>query len=160
MLKWLYIGSIVYVPAAYFVEVTILLLIARVFAAEERVAKGIYIFILMLPFAYTPYKIFIADVNIAIIVDLVIVLVPISVIWSMRLPLRETLRIILMLIVGTLTIGVAVFWLVKVVMFVNSEDVTADFVVLDLTACIELSIGIVCACLPSAHCLYELYKDR
>ncbi|CRK14851.1 hypothetical protein BN1723_010505 [Verticillium longisporum] len=106
------------------------------------------------------YKIFIADVNIAIIVDLVIVLVPISVIWSMRLPLRETLRIILMLIVGTLTIGVAVFWLVKVVMFVNSEDVTADFVVLDLTACIELSIGIVCACLPSAHCLYELYKDR
>ncbi|KAG7124718.1 hypothetical protein HYQ44_001903 [Verticillium longisporum] len=157
---WLYIGSIVYVPAAYFVEVTILLLIARVFAAEERVAKGIYIFILMLLFAYTPYKIFIADVNIAIIVDLVIVLVPISVIWSMRLPLRETLRIILMLIVGTLTIGVAVFWLVKVVMFVNSEDVTADFVVLDLTACIELSIGIVCACLPSAHCLYELYKDR
>ncbi|CRK35709.1 hypothetical protein BN1708_001340 [Verticillium longisporum] len=52
--EWLYIGSIVYVPAAYFVEVTILLLIARVFAAEERVAKGIYIFILMLLFAYTP----------------------------------------------------------------------------------------------------------
>ncbi|EEY17083.1 integral membrane protein [Verticillium alfalfae VaMs.102] len=56
VLKWLYASSIVYIPAAYLTKVTLLLLIARVFAVNERVAKGIHWFLWALLLLYTPVQ--------------------------------------------------------------------------------------------------------
>jgi hypothetical protein len=206
--KWLYAGSIVYIPAAYLVKVTLLLLIARVFAVEERVAKGIHIFIFVLLCTYIPVQtlktwicypiraywdpvgvgvfgcinqrvLFITDLTIAVITDLVIVILPIPVTWNMRLPLRKKVKIIFMLGAGGLATGVTFLRLIKCITFLKADDVTADFVIIDLTtyvqpmsvevapgvslttaSFIELTIGIVCACLPAAHFLFHHLRDR
>ncbi|KAK7219108.1 hypothetical protein V2G26_007111 [Clonostachys chloroleuca] len=57
ILKWLYTNSIIYFPTAYFTKVTLLLLIGRVFAVKEQVARSIHVFIAMLFVAYLPVQI-------------------------------------------------------------------------------------------------------
>ncbi|KAH6683645.1 integral membrane protein [Plectosphaerella plurivora] len=188
VLKWLYAGSVVYIPAAYLVKVTLLLLIARVFAVEERIAKGIHIFIFVLLCTYIPVQtlktwicypiraywdplgvanfgcinqrvLFITDLTIAVITDLVIVILPIPVTWNMRLPIRKKIKIIFMLGAGGLATGVTFLRLIKCIIFLKADDVTADFVIIDLTTFIELTIGIVCACLPAAHFLLDHQRE-
>ncbi|KAM0327115.1 hypothetical protein ACHAQA_006245 [Verticillium albo-atrum] len=159
-MRWLYASSIIYIPAAYLTKVTLLLLIARVFAVNERVAKGIHWFLWGMLFLYTPIqtikiiicvpinsywdpsisgrcinqrKVFIADLSIAVMADLVILLLPIPMTWSLSLPLKKKIKIILMLGAGGAATAVTVFRLIRVVQFVGSTDVTADFGVLGLT---------------------------
>ncbi|KAJ0163012.1 hypothetical protein CTA2_3645 [Colletotrichum tanaceti] len=186
VLKWLYASSIVYIPAAYFTKVTLLLLIAHVFAVNERVARGIRVFIWVLLFAYTPVqtiktticvpvedywlpsasprcisqrKVFIVDTSIAVFVDLVILLLPVFMTWSLGMSPTKKLKIVLMLGAGGAATAATVFRLVTAIRFVDSPDLTVSFVTNDLTACIELTIGLVCACLPSVNVLYKHHQS-
>ncbi|KAM0270413.1 hypothetical protein ACHAQH_009471 [Verticillium albo-atrum] len=186
VLKWLYASSIVYIPAAYLTKVTLLLLIARVFAVNERVAKGIHWFLWALLLLYTPVqtikiiicipvqsywdpsisgrcinqrRVFIVDLSIAVMADLVILILPIPLAWSLNLPLKKKIKIMLMLGAGGAATAVTVFRLVRVVQFVGSKDVTADFGVLGLTTCVELTVGLICACLPSVNLLFERHQS-
>ncbi|KZL70404.1 integral membrane protein [Colletotrichum tofieldiae] len=186
LLKWLYASSIVYIPAAYFTKVTLLLLIAHVFAVNERIAKGIHLFIWVLLFMYTPIqtikiticvpiedywlpsvaprcinqrKIFIVDTSIAVFVDLVILLLPIFMTWSLTMSPRKKLKIMLMLGAGGGATAATLFRLVTAIRFVDSPDLTVSFVSIDLTACIELTIGLVCACLPSVNVLFKRHQS-
>lgn len=71
--QWMYIGSTIYSPAAFFTKVTLLLLIARVFSTNPRVSRWIHIFIVILILAYLPVellKIFLCQ--------------PVSAYWEMR----------------------------------------------------------------------------
>ncbi|KAG7151583.1 hypothetical protein HYQ46_012625 [Verticillium longisporum] len=221
VLKWLYASSIVYIPAAYITKVTLLLLIARVFAVNERVSKGIHWFLWALLLLYTPVqtikiiicvpinsywdfavsgrcinqrrvfivdlsiatikiiicvpitsywdfsvsgrcinqrKVFIVDLSIAVMADLVIIILPIPITWSLNLPLKKKIKIILMLGAGGAATAVTIFRLIRVVQFVGSTDVTADFGVLGLTTCVELTVGLICACLPSVNLLFERHQ--
>ncbi|GKT82154.1 integral membrane protein [Colletotrichum tofieldiae] len=167
-IKWLYASSIVYIPAAYFTKVTLLLLIAHVFAVNERIAKGIHLFIWVLLFMYTPIqtikiticvpiedywlpsvaprcinqrKIFIVDTSIAVFVDLVILLLPIFMTWSLTMSPRKKLKIMLMLGAGGGATAATLFRLVTAI------------------RCIELTIGLVCACLPSVNVLFKRHQS-
>jgi len=110
-LKWFYASTVVYIPASFFTKATILLLMARVFAVEPRVSKGIRIFIWTLLVAYIPIqilrivncypirtywdprvrnahclnqrKIFFSDLSLSIVTDLLILLVPIPLTCSL-----------------------------------------------------------------------------
>ncbi|GKT52162.1 uncharacterized protein ColSpa_12343 [Colletotrichum spaethianum] len=142
VLKWLYASSIVYIPAAYFTKVTLLLLIAHVFAVNERIAKSIHIFIWVLLFMYTPVqtiktticvpiedywipsvaprcinqrKVFIVDTSIAVFVDLVILLLPIFMTWSLTMSPKKKLKIMLMLGAGGGATAATVFRLVTAI---------------------------------------------
>lgn len=153
--QWLYAGSIIYCPAAYFIKVTLLLVIARVFAVKESVARGIYIFIFALLVAYIPIeipkilicnpirafwdadvpgtclnqrKIFIADISLAIITDIIILVAPIWLIWPLRQPLRKKVKIVFLLGAGGIATASTVFRLYLAIKFVHSTDVTYDFV--------------------------------
>ncbi|KAG7112840.1 hypothetical protein HYQ44_009191 [Verticillium longisporum] len=186
VLKWLYASSIVYIPAAYITKVTLLLLIARVFAVNERVSKGIHWFLWALLLLYTPVqtikiiicvpinsywdfavsgrcinqrRVFIVDLSIAVMADLVIIILPIPITWSLNLPLKKKIKIILMLGAGGAATAVTIFRLIRVVQFVGSTDVTADFGVLGLTTCVELTVGLICACLPSVNLLFERHQS-
>jgi len=55
--QWLYVSSIFYCPAAYFTKFTILLLMEHVLSVEERVARGIYIFVWALLDCYIPIQV-------------------------------------------------------------------------------------------------------
>ncbi|KAM0269663.1 hypothetical protein ACHAQH_009662 [Verticillium albo-atrum] len=142
-LKWLYASSIVYIPAAYFTKVTLLLLIAHVFAGHERTAKSIHIFIWVLLFVYTPIqtiktticipiedywlptittpqcinqrKVFIVDTSIAVFVDLVILLLPVCMTWSLTMSPKKKFKIILMLGAGGAATAATLFRLVTAI---------------------------------------------
>lgn len=118
--KWFYANSILSFPTAYFTKVTLLLLIGRVFAVKERVARGIHAFIVILFVAYLPVqivrmiicipiraywdlsvdgrclnqgKISLFGLALAIFTDFVILLVPIPLTWSLRVSWRRRSRL-------------------------------------------------------------------
>ncbi|KAH8200144.1 hypothetical protein TruAng_005715 [Truncatella angustata] len=158
--QWLYAGSIVYCPTAYFTKVTLLLLIARVFAVRECVANSIHIFIFALLVAYLPIqiaktvvctpvraywdssvhgtclnqrKIFLSDISLAIFTDFIILLIPVPLTWSLRTPIRKKIKIVALLSAGGIATAVTVFRLYLAINFVHSTDVTSDFVAQNIT---------------------------
>ncbi|KAH6645092.1 hypothetical protein BKA67DRAFT_527584 [Truncatella angustata] len=180
ILKWLYAGSIVYCPTAYFTKVTLLLLIARVFAVRECVANSIHIFIFALLVAYLPIqiaktvvctpvraywdssvhgtclnqrKIFLSDISLAIFTDFIILLIPVPLTWSLRTPIRKKIKIVALLSAGGIATAVTVFRLYLAINFVHSTDVTSDFVAQNITVMIEVTIGLICSCIPAASIL-------
>jgi hypothetical protein len=139
---------------AYAIKVTLLLLIARIFSVRESISKAIRIFIVALLVAYIPNqiaktiictpikaywdhsvegrcleqrKIFIADTVLAIITDAIILILPVPLTWSLRSPMREKIKIIVLLGAGGVATGVSTFRLYKVITFIHSTDVTLDF---------------------------------
>ncbi|KAK2033724.1 hypothetical protein LX32DRAFT_609598 [Colletotrichum zoysiae] len=183
VMRWLYASSVIYIPAAYFTKVTLLLFEARVFEVRERTARGIRIFIITLFISYIPVqtvktviclpisafwdphtpnpkclnqrRIFIADMSLAILTDVVIVVLPITLLWGLRLPFWKKIKILTLVGAGGIATAVTIYRMYLVVQFLGSKDVTADFVVLDIVTALELVIGLVCACLPSINILYE-----
>ncbi|KAI1338875.1 integral membrane protein [Xylariaceae sp. FL0016] len=188
ILKWLYASSICYCPTAYLTKVTLLLLTARVFAIKPKVSQGITAFIWVLTLVYIPIqtlkvcicapiraywdtsiqgahclaqrKIFVSDISVAIFTDLVILLLPIPLTWSMHLPLWKKCKIILLLGAGGAAVAVTVFRLIKQIEFLDSTDFTHDFAIMGLLTTVEVTIGLICACLPSASVLVERYWAR
>lgn len=156
MFQWLYISSIVYCPAAYFTKVTLLLLVSRIFTVKEKVVKGIHIFIIALLVAYLPIqiaktvvcipiqaywnpsiknatcldqqKLFISDICLAIFTDFVIFLLPVPLIWSLRMPLRKKIKFAVLLGCGGVATAVTIWRLQKVIGFRLGQDTTVQFV--------------------------------
>lgn len=159
MAQWLYISSVFWIPASFFAKTTLLLMTARVFAVYERVAQGIHIYIWVVLVAYIPVqllkificspipsywdrsvpgrcldqpKIFLTDTAMAAVTDLIIMLIPIPILWQVRMTLRKKLKILAMLSVGGAAVGLACYREYKIYMFQKSVDVTGDFVVMNL----------------------------
>lgn len=154
-MKWFYASTIVYCPAAFFTKTTILLLMARVFAVEVRVSKGIRIFVWVLLVAYIPIellriftcypiqtywdpsvknahclnqrKVFFCSLSLSILTDLIILLVPIPLTWRLQMPIRKKVKIVLLLGAGGIATGLTMFRVYKVALFLDSDDITVDY---------------------------------
>jgi len=180
--RWLYAGTIIYCPASYFTKVTLLLIIARIFTVREKVAKSLYYFIGGLMIAYLPIQfvkifvcspiksywdssvkgtclnqtqLFFADISLAILTDFVILVIPIPLTWSLRAPLGTKLRVLAFLSAGGAATAVTTYRQVLAVRFMHSKDETADFAEIVITVLLELSIGLICSCLPTANFMAE-----
>ncbi|KAF4435352.1 integral membrane [Fusarium acutatum] len=162
---------------------TILLLMARVFAVEPRVAKGIKILIWALLVAYIPIqllrivncypirtywdpdvrnarclnqrKIFFSDLSLSIVTDLIILLIPIPLTWKLRMSIGKRIKIVLLLGAGGIATALTLFRVAKAVDFLNSDDITVDYTPIGILTALEITIGFVCACLPSLNLLIE-----
>ncbi|KAK2774044.1 3-beta hydroxysteroid dehydrogenase isomerase family protein [Colletotrichum kahawae] len=187
VLRWLYIGSILYCPAAYLTKATLLLLGARVFAVYERVSRGVFTFIYVLLFCYTPImmlkvlvcipvaatwdsdikpanclnqrKVFISDMCLGVFTDIIILLLPLVMTFSLRLPFWTKVKVVALLSAGGIATAVSIFRLYKSILFLEPSDRTEGFVLLDITTALELSIGLVCACLPTINLLIQKKLD-
>ncbi|KAF5668086.1 integral membrane protein [Fusarium heterosporum] len=187
-LKWFYASTVVYIPASFFTKATILLLMARVFAVEPRVAKGIRIFIWALLVAYLPIqilrivncypirtywdptvrnahclnqrKIFFSDLSLSIVTDLVILVAPIPLTWRLSLSIGKRIKIVLLLGAGGIATALTLYRVAKAVTFLNSNDITVDYTPIAILTEIEITIGFVCACLPSLNLLIEHHVRR
>lgn len=182
VLKWLYASTVIYCPAAFLIKATLLLLIARVYAVERAVARATYIFIWFLLMVYTPIqilkvlickpinsfwkqdidgnclpqrKIFLSDSSLAIVSDLFILVIPIVMTVRLRMSIAKKIKIMCLLGAGGVATAVTIWRLVKVIEFQTTTDPTADWVLLNILTILELSIGLVCSCLPSANLLIE-----
>lgn len=159
--QWLYITSVLYCPAAYFIKATLLLLTARVFAAYERAAKAIKWFVVVLAIAYIPIqfikmfvcvpiesfwnhsikptrclsqaKAFIFDLSLAILTDAIILIIPIALTWRLTMPLAQRLKIAAMLSAGGVALGVTTFRMYLLSIYLVTTDITSKFVYLDIT---------------------------
>ncbi|CAH0050507.1 unnamed protein product [Clonostachys solani] len=185
MLEWLYITSIIYEPAAFFTKVTLLLLLARVFAVNTKLARGIYYFILALFIAYIPILglkiglcgppsafwdptvpgecldlriILVVDVAFAIATDSLIFFIPIPSTWKMRINWRKKIKMILLLGAGGTAAAVTIYRLIKLIQYLESKDVASDFMLLDILTILELTIGLSCSCLPALNILIEHHR--
>ncbi|KAL2681293.1 hypothetical protein Neosp_008904 [[Neocosmospora] mangrovei] len=164
-LKWFYASTVVYCPAAFFTKATILLLMARVFAIERRVSKGIKIFIWCLLLGYIPIeflriftcfpirtywdpsvrnahclnqrKIFFSSLSLSIVTDLIILIVPIPLTWKLRMPLRKKIKIVLLLGAGGVATALTMFRTYKAVRFLDSDDITVDYTPIDILTYFE-----------------------
>ncbi|KAH7400408.1 hypothetical protein BKA64DRAFT_481412 [Cadophora sp. MPI-SDFR-AT-0126] len=184
-LQWLYIASTIYCPAAFFTKVSLLLLIARVFTVRRGVSTAIYIFIGTLFVAYTAIEVlkiiicipiqafwepsvhgkcsnqptlFVADTSIAILTDIVILLSPIPLAWSMRLPLKKKTKIVSIMGIGGVAVGITIWRVVLVVAYLHAKDTTWWIALLVSTAVIELTIGLICSCIPTVNILIQERK--
>lgn len=194
---------------------------ARAFASKPRVSRGIHLFIALLVLLLLPIQIcklvictpvqafwddtirdktclnqgilFLCDTMIAVLSDLVILVLPICLTWSLAAPVEKKLKISALLGAGGIAVGLTVYRLYRSWLYANKTDSTMDYVPLGLLAwvifsfspppqtplskCVrsqawkrkqkeadkphnphrtgELSIGIVCACLPSLNILLE-----
>jgi hypothetical protein len=133
---------------------------ARVFAVEQRVSKGIRIFIWCLLLGYVPIeflriftcfpirtywdpsvknahclnqrKIFFSSLSLSIVTDLIILIVPIPLTWKLRMPLRKKIKIVLLLGAGGVATALTMYRTSKAVQFLNSDDITVDYTPIDI----------------------------
>ncbi|KAG8165907.1 hypothetical protein KVR01_004459 [Diaporthe batatas] len=188
-LKWLYISSCVYSPAAFFTKATLLLLIARVFSVKPMFSRGVKIFICTLALAYLPAQglkafictpvsafwepayntvttgknrycldqaqLFMCDVSIAIITDVVILILPIPLVWGMRAPRRQKVKMIILLGAGGAATASTVVRAYLIVKYMHSKNMPGDFAGTVITTVLELSVGFACVCLPSAKLVFD-----
>jgi hypothetical protein len=85
-------------------------------------------------------RIFLFGLSLAIFTDFVILLVPIPLTWSLRVPLRKKIKIMAMLGAGGIATGMTILRMYKAVKFIHSNDVTADFASLVLTTYVSLML--------------------
>lgn len=78
-------------------------------------------------------KIFLSDIALAILTDLIVLVIPIVLIWPMQASLKKRLKVAVMLGAGGVAVGVTSYRMYAVVMYFESTDVTADFVEQSIT---------------------------
>lgn len=150
------------------------------FAVYEKVALSIHIYIWVLLIAYTPVqilkificwpiasywdrsvqgrcldqpKIFLTDTAFAVVTDLIILMIPVPILWNIRMPLRKKLKILIMLGAGGGAVGVACYREYRIYIFQRSIDVTGDFVMMNLLgyAASRPSMAYLFSDLPTHH---------
>ncbi|KAH7313761.1 hypothetical protein B0I35DRAFT_435798 [Stachybotrys elegans] len=183
---WLYIITIVYGPAAYFTKATLLLLTARIFSLKRQVSLltytfAVFVFISLLPIQIckiiicSPVKaywlpdvngrclnqaaLFIVDISVAVVTDLVILLLPIPLIWSAGLGLKKNVKVAVLLSIGGIAVGVTIWRLVLAVAYLDDIDLTWGFAPLAYTTVLEVSIGFICSCFPAINILLEHHRS-
>ena len=181
-----YIINILYGPLILTVKLSILFMIARIFAPYRKAVRFIYIFSAVLG-AYTIstfivkiricnpirafwlgtkatngkcisiFKLFLADTTFSVITDLVIFALPVILISVLHLSLMKKLRVIVILAAGGLVCIVTIVRLVWVIIYQDSLDLTWTASRTDLVTCAEIAVGIICACLPTVYFLVHEY---
>ncbi|PVH76672.1 hypothetical protein DL98DRAFT_464679 [Cadophora sp. DSE1049] len=173
-----YGGILVYGPTAYLIKLTILLFSASLYAAAHKSTLAIKTLIFFMLAFYIPMefaKIFIcnpisaywdkaahpgascldvktlyfADTTVSVITDLAVLISPIPLIWGMNLSKARKFKVIALLAAGGIACVASVARLVMLAIIINSQDGTLNTVALNLLAVAEVSIGLICACLPS-----------
>ncbi|KAF5707079.1 integral membrane protein [Fusarium mundagurra] len=67
----------------------------------------------------------------------------------------KRIKIVLLLGAGGIATALTLFRVAKAVDFLNSDDITVDYTPIGILAALEITIGFVCACLPSLNLLIE-----
>ncbi|KAJ6079806.1 hypothetical protein N7467_009559 [Penicillium canescens] len=181
-LKASYVINVLYGPVILTVKLSILFMLARLFAPYRKWVAFIYIFSAVLG-AYTiailvvkirickpidafwlgpeatngtclnVLKIFLADTTFSVITDLIIFALPIALISVLHMSLMKKLRVIAILAAGGLVCIVTIVRLVWVISYQNSADKTWTTMRTNLVTCAEIAVGIICACLPTTYFL-------
>lgn len=180
-----YAATIVYAPMALTVKLALVTLIIRVFGTVHKKTRiGLYVFVAMIVGYYGSglfIKIFVcrpiptywtgprdncldesaiimADSVISVISDLVILLAPTPLTWSLQLPVRKRLRVIGILCAGGVATAFSVYRLGMILSEGHSPNSTIVFIKVILSGNAEIGIGLICACLPAVSAYFARRK--
>lgn len=155
LLKALYADTIVYGPNAWFVKVTLLLVMIRVFNVSRGFVIFGYSFIAAMLGYYLPVMIlkinicrpimgfwnldvpshclnqraiFVADTVISAVTDLAVLLAPIPLVRALTMPWKQKLKVYLLLGAGGLATAASFVRMYLVIKLQRSDDQTVDFV--------------------------------
>ncbi|KAL4821196.1 hypothetical protein BDW67DRAFT_190835 [Aspergillus spinulosporus] len=173
-----YAITLVYVPMAFIIKVALLAVMLRIFAPDRHKVMIVYGTIIILLLYYIPAlfikiffckpistywlgtdvtggtcfdqrKVIIADATISMFSDFWILVLPIPMLWSLKMNLGKKLRVIGILGAGGLATGFSIWRLVMMVDESQTSDTTWFWIHCVLTANAEAGIGLICACLPT-----------
>ncbi|EEH49680.2 uncharacterized protein PADG_05759 [Paracoccidioides brasiliensis Pb18] len=179
---------VIYGPAAFLTKASILLILTRVFAPYRKTVRFIYIYFGVLLAYYIPAiivkiricipishfwmgqtsngsclderAIILADAIISVVSDLTILILPLLLTHSLKMSLRKKIRVIGILGAGGLACASSIVRLVLIVQRGKAEDQTYVFMQINLWGNAEVSIGIICACLPSLAALLNRISNE
>lgn len=153
--KALYADTVVYGPNAWFVKVTLLLVVIRVFSVNRSFVIFGYGFIAAMLGYYLPVMIikinicrpisgfwdssvkaecfnqraiFVADTVISAVTDLAVLLMPVPLILKLRMPWQQKLKVHIMLGAGGIATMASFIRMFLVIRLQQSNDQTIDFV--------------------------------
>lgn len=203
--KFCYIATILYCPMALFVKIALLAILTRIFAPFRGKVWFIYIFLGCLCCYYTVALIvkiricgpiprywlgdqvpgtcldqtaaLIADSVISVVSDLIILILPLPLTWSLQMSRNRKLRVIGLLGAGGLATGFSLYRLVLVLrgssdeglMFIrvilsgyviNPFPFLVLFLFLTSSRNAEGGVGLICACLPVLNVMFAHYRKN
>ncbi|KAE8415512.1 integral membrane protein [Aspergillus pseudocaelatus] len=178
--KTVYGTMIIYGPAAYLTKVCLLWIMTRVFHPFRKAVIFIYIFLGLMLAYYVPAlivkicicipiskfwapatpgrcldqsKITLADAVISVVSDLIVLIIPLALVSTLHLPTRKKVRVIALLSAGGLACASSIARLVLIISNADSQDITMAFMRINMLGNAEISLGIICACLPALSAL-------
>ncbi|KAL1961894.1 hypothetical protein VTN77DRAFT_927 [Rasamsonia byssochlamydoides] len=183
--KTVYVTMVMYGPTAFLTKISILWIMTRVFAPYKKAIRFIYILLGIMLAYYIPAiivktrictpisrfwmgpsvggsclnegSIILADAVISVISDLTILVLPLPLTLSLQMAMRKKLRVMGILGAGGLAVASSIVRLAFIVRYGNSSDSTYDFMRINMFGNAEISIGIICACLPALSALIFSY---
>ncbi|KKK26951.1 hypothetical protein ARAM_004352 [Aspergillus rambellii] len=174
--KFCYVATALYCPMALLVKIALLSILIRIFAPYKSKILFIYVFLGCLCVYYTIAEIvkirmcdpipaywtldphascfdqraaLIADSVISVVSDLLILILPLPLTWSLQMSRNKKLRVIGMLSAGGLATAFSIYRLILVLREGDSPDMTIVFICVILSGNAEGGVGLICACLPS-----------
>ncbi|EAW13275.1 uncharacterized protein ACLA_017220 [Aspergillus clavatus NRRL 1] len=180
--KFCYIATVLYCPMALFVKIALLSIIIRIFAPYRTKIIFIYVLLGCLCIYYIIAEIvkiricdpvpaywegtpgascldqraaLIADSVISVVSDLIILILPLPLTWSLQMSRNKKIRVMGILSAGGLATGFSIYRLVLVLRDGNTSDMTIMFTCVILSGNAEGGVGLICACLPTLNILIK-----
>ncbi|KAF9878196.1 integral membrane protein [Colletotrichum karsti] len=97
--------------------------------------------------------IFVADTAVSAVTDMAVLCLPIPVAVTLRMSWSKRLKVMAMLSAGGIATAASIVRMILVVQLQKSEDEPVDFIRFNLLGTAEVSIGMICACLPAVNIL-------
>ncbi|KAF4185464.1 hypothetical protein CNMCM7927_006787 [Aspergillus lentulus] len=180
--KFCYIATVLYCPMALFVKIALLSIIIRIFAPYRSKIIFIYVLLGCLCIYYIIAEIvkirmcdpipsywentpgrrcldqsaaLLADSVISVISDLIILVLPLPLTWSLQMSRNKKLRVIGILSAGGLATAFSIYRLILVLRDGKTSDMTIFFTCVIMSGNAEGGVGLICACLPSLNILIK-----
>ncbi|KAK1975099.1 hypothetical protein LZ30DRAFT_809660 [Colletotrichum cereale] len=168
-------------PSSFFTKLTFLFTTIRIFRLHRRTVAGTYTAIIFLACYTVPVlvlkilmcrpvagfwdstirttcfdqrAIFVADTTISAVTDMAVLCLPIPVAVTLRMSWPKRLKVLAMLSSGGVATAASLIRLVIAIKLEESDDDTITLIRLTLLGTAEVSIGLMCACLPALNILY------
>ncbi|KAB8199089.1 hypothetical protein BDV34DRAFT_233384 [Aspergillus parasiticus] len=177
--KFCYIATVFYCPMSLFVKYALLSILIRIFAPYRGRIMFIYVLLGCLTIYYIIAEIvkirmcdpvpaywtgepancldqqaaLIADSVISVVTDLMILILPLPLTWSLQMSRSKKLRVIGMLSAGGLATAFSIYRLILVLRDGSTPNTTVMFTCVILSGNAEGGVGIICACLPTMNIL-------
>ncbi|KAE8378626.1 hypothetical protein BDV26DRAFT_261238 [Aspergillus bertholletiae] len=177
--KFCYVATVFYCPMSLFVKYALLSILIRIFSPYRGRIMFIYVFLGCLTIYYIVAEIvkirmcdpvpaywtmepascldqtaaLIADSVISVVSDILILVLPLPLTWSLQMSRSKKLRVVGMLSAGGLATAFSIYRLVLVLKDGSSPNSTVMFTCVILSGNAEGGVGLICACLPTMNIL-------